>query len=125
MKKLFKWIADKNKAERKKHPAAHRIGRKQKHSSQKGNNKMLNCNSYLRDQLSKAYEAAKKVITSAEIEKEYIKMAKAGSQAARDTLFNLYIPFAISGARSHSYEMYSGEMGDLISAAAIGFNRAL
>jgi len=86
---------------------------------------MLNCNSYLRTQLSKAYEAAKKVITSAEIEKEYIKMAKAGSQAARDTLFNLYIPFAISGARSRSYEMFSGDMGDLISAAAIGFNRAL
>ena len=86
---------------------------------------MLNCNSYLRAQLSKAYEAAKKVITSAEIEKEYIKMAKAGSQAARDTLFNLYIPFAISGARSRSYEMFSGDMGDLISAAAIGFNRAL
>lgn len=84
---------------------------------------MLNCNSYLRSQLSKAYEAAKKVITSAAIEKEYIQMAKAGSQSARDTLFNLYIPFAISGARS--YEMFSGEMGDLISAAAIGFNRAL
>ena len=41
---------------------------------------MLNCNSYLRTQLSKAYEAAKKVITSAEIEKDYIKMAKAGCQ---------------------------------------------
>ena len=45
---------------------------------------MLNCNSYLNNQLSKAYEAAKKVITSADIEKEYIRKAKAGSQAARD-----------------------------------------
>lgn len=86
---------------------------------------MLNCNTYLRNQLSKAYETAKKVITSAELEKEYIRQAKAGSQAARDTLFNLYIPFVISGARSRSYEMYTGDMGDLISAAAIGFSRAI
>lgn len=86
---------------------------------------MLNCNSYLNNQLSKAYEAAKKVITSADIEKEYIRKAKAGSQAARDALFNLYIPLVISSARSRNYEMYTGEMGDLISAAAIGFNRAL
>ena len=86
---------------------------------------MLNCTSYLRIQLSKAYEAAKKVISSADIEKEYIKKAKAGSQVARDTLFNLYIPFVISYARSSTYAMYSGDMGDLISAAAIGFDRAI
>ena len=86
---------------------------------------MLNCTSYLRIQLSKAYEAAKKAISSADIEKEYIKKAKAGSQVARDTLFNLYIPFVISYARSSTYTMYSGDMGDLISAAAIGFDRAI
>lgn len=86
---------------------------------------MFNCNSYLRNQLSKAYETAKKVITSAEIEKEYIQKAKAGSQVARDTLFNLYIPFVISSAHSRNYEMYTGDVGDLISAAAIGFNRAI
>lgn len=86
---------------------------------------MLNCNTYLRNQLSKAYEAATKVITSADIEKEYIKKAQAGSQAARDMLFNLYIPFVITGARSRSYDLFKGDMGDLISAAAIGFNRAI
>lgn len=86
---------------------------------------MLNGNSYFRTQLSKAYESAKKVIFSTEIEQEYIKKAKSGSQDARDTLFNLYLPIVISGARSRSYERYSGELGDLISAAVIGFNRAL
>lgn len=86
---------------------------------------MLNCSSYLRSQLSKAYEAAKKVITSTEIEKQYIINAKAGSQSARDTLFNLYIPMVITFARSRNYEMYTGEMSDLIGAAALGFNRAI
>lgn len=86
---------------------------------------MLNCSSYLRTQLSKAYEAAKKVITSPEVEKQYIIDAKAGSQSARDTLFNLYIPMVITFARSSKYEMFNGEMSDLISAAAIGFSRAI
>jgi len=86
---------------------------------------MLNCNSYLRNQLSAAYRNAAKVILNGDIEREYIKMAKAGSQIAKDTLFNLYIPVVIGFARSSTYEMYNGELGDLISAAAIGFNRAL
>jgi RNA polymerase sigma factor (sigma-70 family) len=86
---------------------------------------MIFCNPYLRKQLSQAYENAKKVISTPDIEKEYIRKAKAGSQAAKDTLFNLYIPVVISYSRSSSYEMYTGDMGDLISSAALGFNRAL
>jgi len=86
---------------------------------------MLECSSYLRNQLSLAYENARKKVTSAAAEREYIRLAKEGSQVARDTLFNLYIPFVISYARSSTYSMYKGDMGDLIGAAALGFSRAI
>lgn len=86
---------------------------------------MLECSSYLRTQLSNAYENARKAVPSPAVEREYIRLAKEGSQAARDTLFNLYIPFVISYARSSTYAMYKGDMGDLIGAAALGFSRAI
>lgn len=86
---------------------------------------MLHCNTYLRTQLSAAYERAKQLIDTADAEREYIRLAKEGSQAAKDTLFNLYIPMVITCARSTTYEKYTGDLGDLINAAAIGFNRAL
>lgn len=86
---------------------------------------MLHINTYLRKQLSDAYATAQKAITSGDAEREYIKLAKEGSQSAKDMLFNLYIPMVITYARSAQYEMYSGELGDFMSAAAIGFNRAL
>ena len=86
---------------------------------------MLHINTYLRKQLSDAYAKAQKAITTGDVEREYIRLAKEGSQAAKDMLFNLYIPMVITYARSSTYEMYSGEIGDFMSAAAIGFNRAL
>lgn len=86
---------------------------------------MLNCNNYLRKQLSKAYELARKTITTADVERDFIQKAKAGSQSAKDMLFNLYIPMVITHARSSTYDMFTGDFGDLLSAAAIGFNRAL
>lgn len=82
-------------------------------------------NEAFRKQLTAAYKAARKVVTTKEIEIDLINKAKAGSNVAREYIFNLYIPMVISFAFSRQYCMYEGELGDLLSAAALGFNRAL
>ena len=82
-------------------------------------------NEAFRKQLTAAYKAARKIVTSKKIELDLIAKAQAGSTVAREVLFNLYGPMIISFAFSRQYCMYEGELGDLMSAAAIGFNRAL
>ena len=82
-------------------------------------------NSYFRDQLSGAYKMARALVPDHKTEIEYILKAKAGIQSARDVLFQLYIPMVIKFALSDQYKSYEGELGDLVSSAMIGFNRAL
>ena len=86
---------------------------------------MIKCPEFFRRQLSQAYEAARKVISTPEIEKDIIVKAKAGDRYSRDMLFNLYIPMVMSYVNSPDSDPYSGDFGDLMSAATLGFNRAL
>ena len=64
-----------------------------------------------------AYLRASKLIPDATVEREYVKRAKEGDIAARNTLFEKQLPALIKFASGRSYQVFKGNAAELVARA--------
>lgn len=78
-----------------------------------------------KNEVRMAYERARRLISTPEIELAYVKLAKRGNVRARNVLLEKQLPALIELANGTGYAVYRGNAAELVAAVAAIMDRAI